>query len=202
LSNRLVGDDVEALRAKWDQRYQEPIELPEPAAVLRENLHLLPRRGRALDLACGLGASALLLARHGLHVVAWDLSPVAIDRVREAAAYLGLHVAAEIRDVCAEPPPPGGFDCILVAHFLDRALAPAIASALRPGGLLFYQTFGRDSAGQPGPSDPRFRLDTNELLRLFPDLTLRFYREEGLVGDLGQGTRGLVQLIAQRPAVA
>jgi SAM-dependent methyltransferase len=111
-----------------------------------------------------------------------------------------LRVQAEVRDVCAHPPASASFDCILVAHFLDRGLAPAIAEALRPGGLLFYQTFSRDGVGGHGPSNPAYRLGTNELLRLFPGLTLRFYREEGRVGDLTRGIRNLVQLVAQCPS--
>jgi SAM-dependent methyltransferase len=166
--------------------------------VLWESRHLLPTQGRALDLACGLGANAMLLARQGLEVVAWDLSPVAIARVRDVARAMDLPIVAEVRDVCVYPPPPRSFDCILVAHFLERALAPALAEALRPGGLLYYQTFGLDRCGDRGPSNPNYRLGTNELLHLFPGLTLRFYREEGLAGDLGKGTRGLVQFIGQR----
>jgi SAM-dependent methyltransferase len=174
--------------------------LPDPAAVLKENLHLLPVRGRALDLACGLGANAVLLARRGLEVAAWDLSPVAIARLRDLALELNLPVTAEVRDVCVEPPLPETFDCILVAHFLQRSLVPALTAALRPGGLLFYQTFVREAASEGGPSNPGYRLETNELLHLFSGLTLRFYREEGRVGDLDKGTRDLAQLVGQRPA--
>lgn len=199
MSHSAAGERVAALREKWDQRHGAAPALPEPAAVLRENLHLLPARGLALDLACGLGANAVLLAHHGLTVTAWDLSPVAIARLRGLASELALPIAAEVRDVCAEPPGPGTFDCILVAHFLERPLAPALAAALRPGGLLFYQTFAQEAVSGCGPSDPCFRLGTNELLRLFPGLTLRFYREEGRLGDLAKGTRDLVQLIGQRP---
>jgi tellurite methyltransferase len=199
LSHRSAGERVAALRDKWDRRHGSAEAMPAPAAVLRENLHLLPARGTALDLACGLGANALLLARHGLTVTAWDLSPVAIARLGSLASELALPIAAEVRDVCAEPPPACTFDCILVAHFLERPLAPALAAALRPGGLLFYQTFARDAVNGRGPSDPCFRLATNELLHLFPGLTLRFYREEGRLGDLSRGTRDLVQLIGQRP---
>jgi len=199
LSDPLDEDPVSALRRKWDQRHGAAAALPDPAAVLRENLHLLPARGAVLDLACGLGANAVLLARQGLEVTAWDLSPVAIERVKGMAAALGLPITGEVRDICAEPPRPQSFDCILVAHFLERSLLPALVAALRPGGLLFYQTFSQEAVSGCGPSDPRFRLQTNELLRLCSGLTLRFYREEGRVGDPRRGTRDLVQLIAQRP---
>lgn len=190
----------DALRAKWDARYRANARFPEPARVLCENTHLLPESGRALDLACGLGAGALTLAEHGLQVCAWDLSPVAIERLRLECKAQALCLDAEVRDVTREPPMPASFDVILVAHFLDRALVPAIAAALRPGGLLFYQTFIREAVSGLGPSNPDYRLSRNELLRLFPRLVVRVYREEGRLGDLSRGARDVAQLVAERPA--
>jgi SAM-dependent methyltransferase len=191
--------DSQSLRAKWDRRYRDSDRDPPPAAVLTENLHLLPARGRALDLASGLGAGALLLAQQGLEVVAWDLSKVAVERLRREAAARGLPIRAEVRDVCERPPEPKTFDVILVSHFLERDLAPPLTDALRPGGLLFYQTFSREAHSDSGPSNPAFRLATNELLRLFQPLVVRFYREEGRTGDQGKGTRDIAQLVAQMP---
>lgn len=190
--------DTQLLRAKWDRRYRDTNRDPPPATVLTENLHLLPPHGRALDLACGFGAAALLLAERGLEVAAWDLSPVAIERLQRDSADRGLRIVAEIRDVCREPPNPETFDVILVSHFLERGLAPALMEALRPGGLLFYQTFSREAVSDCGPSNPAFRLATNELLQLFSSLVVRFYREEGRTGDRGAGTRNIAQLVAQR----
>ena len=190
--------EPDALRDKWDARYRQGEGTPEPARILAENLHLLPAQGRALDLACGRGSNALLLGERGLEVTAWDLSPVAIERLAQAAAAGGIRVHAVVRDVLTHPPEPDSFDLILVSHFLDRGLAPAIAAALRPAGLLFYQTFTRESVSDCGPSNPAYRLDPNELLHLFPDLVVRYYREEGRVGDLRLGSRDTAQLIAQR----
>jgi SAM-dependent methyltransferase len=172
--------------------------------VLREYEHLLPppesRTGEALDLACGLGASSLWLAQRGLRVSAWDLSPVAIARLSSKADELGLPITARVRDVIAEPPPPNRFDLVLVAHFLDRGLCPAIAASLRPGGVLFYQTFSRESVTDRGPADPGYRLAPNELLGLFPGLIVRAYRDEGRLGDTARGTRDLALFVAQRVA--
>ncbi len=198
LSSADPGGDAGVLRAKWDQRYRCAEGLPEPALVLREYAHLLPGRGDALDLACGLGASALWLAKRGFRVSAWDLSPVAIRQLSAHVQERGLPVAASVRNVVAEPPPPDCFDLILVAHFLDHALCPAIAAALRPGGLLFYQTFSRESVSDCGPSNPAYRLGPNELLELFRGLTVRAYRDEGCLGDTTRGIRDLALLVAQR----
>jgi tellurite methyltransferase len=189
----------EALREKWDSRYRSADGVPEPALILREYDHLLPASGRALDLACGLGASTLWLAGRGFRVSAWDLSPVAIARLSALAQERGLSVEAAVRDVIAEPPPTGSFDLILVAHFLERGLAPAIAAALRPGGVLFYQTFSRESVSTCGPSNPAYRLAPNELLDLFPGLIVRAYRDEGRLGDTTRGIRDLALLVAQIP---
>ena len=49
-------------QARWDQRYRETSSEPQAARVLSDNLRLLPAAGTALDLACGLGGNALLLA--------------------------------------------------------------------------------------------------------------------------------------------
>ncbi len=186
-------------RAGWDQRYRDaPDALPSPAAVLRDYVHLLPSQGRALDLACGRGGNALLLARAGLAVDAWDLSAVAIGQLAAAAAREGLAVATQVRDVVAEPPPPACYDAITVGYFLDRRIAPAIVTALQPGGLLFYQTFGPERVGDRGPRNPVYRLETGELLRLFAQLRVHLYREDGVAGDPARGLRGEVQFIGAR----
>ncbi|APZ44369.1 class I SAM-dependent methyltransferase [Acidihalobacter ferrooxydans] len=183
----------------WDARYAVASPAATPAQVLREFAHLLPSGGVALDLACGLGANARLLARHGLDAVAWDRSTVAIERLRAAAAGEGLRIRAEVRDVLRAPPPANAFDVIVVSRFLARELAPALRAALRPGGLLFYQTFVRQAPDpQRGPRSEAYRLAPNELLALFSGLRLVAYREETTLGDLTQGLRDEAYAIFQR----
>ncbi|BCX82366.1 tellurite methyltransferase [Methylomarinovum caldicuralii] len=184
---------------KWDRIHAEA-EWPPPARVLRDFAHLLPARGEALEVACGLGGNALLLARHGLAVTAWDISPVAIERLRRRAVETGAAVTAEVRDVETGPWPQAAFDVIVVSRFLSRPLCPRLQAALKPGGLLYYQTFIRERADpRRGPSNPAYLLAENALLRLFPDLIVRVYREEGRCGDLRQGWRDEACLVAQKP---
>lgn len=192
--------DTDELRSKWDGRYTAATgAVAQPNEVLADYAHLLPAHGEALDLACGLGGNALYLARRGLRTWAWDLSPVAVEALTRAAT--GLPLLAEVRDVIAEPPEPGRFDVVCVGSFLDRTLCPAIAAALKPGGLLYYQTWSLDKVDNSGPGTSDFRLATNELLRLFPGLTVRLYRDEGSIGEVRQGLRNRAQLVAQQPAV-
>lgn len=171
------------------------------AEVLAQNTHLLPAKGDALDLACGRGANALHLATAGLRVSAWDLSPVAIDRVILTAERQGVEITAEVRDVVLQPPAPDSFDVILVSYFLERTLAPFLIESLRPGGLLFYQTFTREAVSDCGPRNPAYRLAENELLQLFQSLRVRCYREEGRLGDIDRDCRDIAMLVAQRISV-
>lgn len=166
--------------------------------VLEEYAHLLPDSGVALDLACGLGANALFLARRGFKTHAWDISDVAIDRLKEICQSMSLHIEMQVRDVVTEPPAKNSFEVIVVSRFLDRRLSSPIISALKPGGLLFYQTFIVDKAQGCGPDNPDYLLQQNELLQMFRPLIVRVYREEGLQGNVEKGFRNEAMLVAQK----
>jgi len=182
---------------KWDRIYREAPGGDVPAAaVLRDNRHLLPPRGTALDLACGRGGNALLLAAAGLDTHAWDLSAVAVERLSAEAGRRGLVIHAVQRDVSEAPPAPETFDVITVSRFLDRRLCRALAEALRSGGLLFYQTFTEDKDPAVGPKNPDYILQRGELLTLFAGLRPVVYREEQRIGDLEQGFRNEAMLVA------
>jgi len=188
-----------AIRTKWDRIYAGLLESePEPARVLAENAHLLPSSGHALDLACGLGGNALFLAGRGFDVAAWDISPVAIAALASRALRLELSLSAQVKDVEAEPFPIDAFDVVAVSRFLARPLARPIFDSLKPGGLLFYQTFVRDKPGPQGPSNPDYLLAENELLAMFQDMRLLVYREEGKVGDLSLDRRDEAYFVGRR----
>lgn len=183
----------------WNQRYRDnaTFDIPKPALVLSENFHLLPEQGSALDLACGRGGNALFLARQGLQVTAWDYSSVAIEQLKNLGEHQHLELQAEVRDVVDKPPSSQSFDVILVSYFLDRSIIPNLIAALKPGGLLFYQTFIQEKQNDIGPSNPDFLLQPNELLELFSSLRILVYREEGIVGNIAQGFRNEAFLVAQ-----
>jgi len=187
---------------KWNTRYRDAqVGDGRPVQVLSDYAHLLPSHGTALDLACGLGANALLLAARGLDTVAWDISPVAIDKLNAHARGHDLPLAAEVRDLTLHGLPEHHFNVIVVGRYLERRLCPAIAAALKPGGLLYYQTWTRAQVSEHGPGNPAFRLACNELLHLFAELDVIAYREEDTLGDTARGLRNEAYLVAQRPVV-
>ncbi len=184
---------------KWDLRYRHATQDVAAAEVLRAAAHLLPQSGDALDLACGLGGNALMLAQQGLQTEAWDISAVAIERLQAAASERGLsNLRARVRDVEQQPPAEDSFDVIVVSFFLDRDLCPALAKALRKNGLIFYQTFSQTRVSNNGPANTAFRLADNELLNLFAPLKVLHYRDEGRTGDIRQGFRDQAMLVAQK----
>jgi len=187
------------LQKKWDQRYRHAsLSAPNAAFVLHDNRHLLPDKGDALDLACGLGGNALLLAEAGLRTQAWDLSPVAIEALQFRAVEAQYDLQATVRNMSTSPPLPESFDVIVVSYFLDRSLVKSLCAALRPEGLLYYQTFVRDKVSQQGPNNPEYLLAENELLSLFSELCPRVYREEGQLGEVQHGLRNEALLVAQK----
>ena len=126
------------LKEKWDNIFsQADVKNISANEVLQQNAHLLPASGRVLDLACGLGGNALLLAQAGLETYAWDISAVALSRLQSAAHEADLSISTLARDVQANPPESDSFDVIVVGHFLYRPGFNALIDALRNNGLLF-----------------------------------------------------------------
>lgn len=189
----------EQARGKWNRKYREaPSGTPGACALLKEYAFLLPATGTALDLACGRGGNALFLARRGLQAQAWDISGEAIETLLREAEAEKLCLQTEVRDVQESPPEPGTFDVICVSFYLERGISSALIEALRPDGLLFYQTFLHEKVTDEGPGNPAYRLGANELLGLFAPLHVLAYQELGRVGDPGQGLRDTAWLVAQR----
>ena len=187
-------------QGKWNKRYQQATSANEPALVLRENRHLLPPHGQALDLACGLGGNALLMAQSGLTTQAWDISDVAIATLQRLALEQKLPLTPQCVDLEQQSLPTAAFDVISVSGFLDRLLCPSICTALKPDGLLFYQTHTlAKTTDASGPSSASFLLKDGELLSLFSELVPVVYREERDCGDLHKGLRNQAYLIARRP---
>ena len=155
--------------------------------------------GRALDLACGRGRNTLYLAREGFQVEAWDRTAGALEELRATAGSLGL-AALTTRPVDLEQTPEipsASFDLIAVFYYLQRDLAPTIVRALKPGGILVYETFLIDNHERFNhPRRREFCLNHNELLSLFGELRVLAYREGALDPHRGPFTAALV---AQRP---
>ncbi len=103
-------------------------------------LRQLPARCEAaLEIGCGAGAFARLLACRADHVLGLDLSPEMI-RVAQARSAGFPNITYQVADVLAWDWPIGRFDCITsiaTLHHLPLAdILPKLSAALKPGGVL------------------------------------------------------------------
>ena len=142
-----------------------------PSSWLLQNGDLL-KGERALDVACGRGQHALLLASAGWQVRGVDRDVEAIERLRGTAERLGFDMALEVVDLEQGEPDLGDavYDLIVVTRYLHRPLFPALRRALAPGGILLYETFTIAQAERGHPKNPRFLLEADELPALVAPL--------------------------------
>jgi SAM-dependent methyltransferase len=157
-----------------------------PSSWLVQHAGLLPREGRALDVACGRGRHALWLAERGLTTLAVDRDSDAIRELNEAARERRLPLRADVRDLEGGDNSFHGstFDVIVVVHYLHRPLFPALIEALGSGGLLVYETFTRAQAARGKPTNPDFLLKPGELLELVAPLEVLASREGDFDGRM------------------
>jgi rhodanese-related sulfurtransferase len=151
-----------------------------PSPWLVANADLLPRGGTVLDVACGRGRHALLLASAGFEVRAVDRDPAALAFLRATAERLGLTLMADQVDLESDPPPDlprSAYDLIVVFNYLHRPLMPALRAALKAGGRLVYETFTVQQAERGRPTNPAYLLQPGELMRLAAPLAVLRSRE-------------------------
>jgi tellurite methyltransferase len=195
-------------RSRWDERYLEGdwVDVEEPATLLRESLPLLSEaeamarargsRPLALDVACGAGRNTLFLARRGWRVMGVDLSVEGLRLLERRARSEGLPVLPVLADAGAFQVRPRSFDLVVNTFFLLREAFPLLRQALRPGGLLLFETFSVLELDELGGDIRReFALEQGELLRAFPDLQVLLH-EEGIF-ERDEGERGLARLVAR-----
>ena len=154
---------------RWDEKYRARGARPRAhAAFLEASAELLPRAGRALDVAGGDGRNALWLAARGLRVTLADVSPVGLSHARELARQRDLELETLALDLSSDPLPPGPFELVFCFHYLQRDLFPAFVEALAPGGLLLFSQPTQLNLQRHSKPSGRFLLEPGELPSLIP----------------------------------
>ena len=143
-----------------------------------------------------MGASSLFLAEKGLHVIALDISLVALRLAKQRAGARSLPLEAVVYNLSNPWLPLNYFDVILNFHFLARAALPIYRQALKPGGLLFFETF------QKAEQDllvPDYYLEPGELLATFQDYEILYWEENILPATDTHPRRAMAQLVVRKP---
>jgi dihydroneopterin aldolase len=199
-----VGIKLDRSRASHHAEAADPI----PSRFVTGQLHRLPK-GRALDVACGSGRHALYLAVNGFEVDAIDRDHESLTRLSAAAGHRHL-TRLTVKEVDLERVtdgrpefPSNTYDVILVSFYLHRPLFPWLVEALKPQGVLLYETFTIENyLRHRHPRRWEFCLAQNELLRLTSALRVLSYDEGEHEGGHGAGSVFTAQLVAQKPSDA
>jgi SAM-dependent methyltransferase len=100
------------------------------------------RGKRALDYGCGHGMAAVVMARAGAEVSAFDLSPGYVTEARERAVANQVQVACTVADAEALPYPDESFDVVwgnAILHHLDLERAGReLFRVMRPGAVAVF----------------------------------------------------------------
>jgi tellurite methyltransferase len=186
-------------RKRWDQRFKgEEFAFGKKAnPFLRRHIALLPK-GKALDLATGEGRNAVFLAQHGFDVDAVDISEIGLRKAQKLAREMRVKIHTFLADLDTYQIEREQYDLITNFYFLDRSLVQKMKRSLKKDGMVVFETYTLEHRrlGTGGPKDPRYFLTPNELLNLFKEFRILFYRE-GIFKEGGK-RKAIASLIAQK----
>ena len=149
-----------AERDKWDARYRDGAyeDRTHPTALLAEWLPRMPARPRARRRVRRRTQRAVSRGAR-LRVTALDISAVALERGRRAAAERGLDVewlCADLDEDVEHALPAGGFDLIVWVRYVHPQLMPHLVARLDVGGTLLCEQHLATTAQVAGPTSAAF----------------------------------------------
>lgn len=172
----------------------------------------LDSKAQVLDLACGGGRNGLHLVENDINVVFADINGESLKQVEQAVNRLQLNKQklAQYWQVDFEqdhfdqgndkPLKAETFAAIMVFRYLHRPLMTQIKAAVKPGGMIIYETFTKQQAKLGRPKNPNFLLKPNELLEIFADWQiLHSFEGEVLVSQQSDVKQAIAQIVAIKP---
>jgi SAM-dependent methyltransferase len=185
---------------RWDKRFRgkEFALGKKPNPFLKKHIALLSK-GRALDIASGEGRNAVFLAQHGFDVDSVDISEKGLRKAQELARQMGVEIRTLVSDLDTYQIEKGRYDLISNFYFLNRKLIPRMKRGLKKGGIVIFETYILEHRNlrTGGPKNLRYFLKPNELLKLFREFRILFYRE-GIFRENGK-RKAIASLIAKKP---
>jgi SAM-dependent methyltransferase len=190
---------MKADQKRWNDRFgrKEFAFGKEPNPFLKTHVRLLPK-GKALDIASGEGRNAVFLAQNGFEVDALDISDRGLKKAQRLAREKRVKINTFLVDLDQHPIGKERYDLIANFYFLRRRLIPRIKKGLKKGGKVIFETYLLEhrKLGTGGPKQAKYFLKPNELLGLFKDFRILFYRE-GIFREGGR-KKAVASLIAEK----
>ena len=196
----------------WDARFSadDYIFGTEPNVWLAQHQALLAPGSQVLAVADGEGRNSVWLAQQGMHVDAFDISPVGVAKARKLADSAGVAVNFTICDCNDWDWQANRYDAV-VAIFIQFAdpdtrkrLFAHIVDSLKPGGLLLLQGYTpRQLEYKTGGPPLLDHLYTEDLLREeFPSLDileLSSYESVLREGTQHSGQSAVIGFVGKKP---
>ena len=178
------------------------------SSFLAENFALfdkLETKNGVLDLACGKGRNGLFLHSHNVPVIFADNNEAHLQSIssrlsqptasaKQSECWL-IDLEAQVSEG-RNPLASKFFDAVIVFNYLHRPLFPFIREAIRPGGLIVYETFTVEQKRFGRPSNPDYLLHKEELLQFFAGWDVI----ESFEGEVSNPDRAIARLIARKQA--
>ena len=145
------------------------LKITEPSPWLIRFAPLIKPGGDVLDLACGGGRHGRYLLQRGCNVTLLDRNTDAVGDLQDNPNACIIEADMEQGEpVFSGPGPLAGkvFDGIVVVNYLYRPLLDDILAAIKPGGVLIYETFARGNERFTRPRNPDHLLMSGELPRM------------------------------------
>ncbi len=162
---------MDADRKRWNKKFAEGIYITKPSGSVIE-FSTLAKGKKALDIAAGMGRNSEYLVSQGFDVDALELSDVAVKKLKSIKGVKVFQV-----DLDEYTLPQNKYDLIICINYLSRKLFPQIINALKPGGVLIYETLMHGKETEKLKRNPDFLVKEGELLQAFNDLELIEYKE-------------------------
>lgn len=128
------------------------------ATLLQLQKHPIPPSSHVLEVGCGTGRTACLLASLGLHVTAVDNHPRMVHKAQRRIQEAGLPVTIMQADACALPFANHAFDVVFVESVTNftpsHEAISEYARVLRPHGVLYDREFAIDQPLSPTQTNP------------------------------------------------
>lgn len=182
------------------------------SSLIQEHLKTLQslaedKQAPILDLACGGGRNGLYLIENNIPVTFADVNGVALEQIQASLSTLNnesqklvQYWQVDFEQADSRPLSGHSFAGVMVFRYLHRPLFEQIKAAIKPGGIIIYETFTEQQAQFGRPKNPDFLLKPAELLELFLGWEI-LHSFEGVVDTVANdGTKqALAQIVAIKP---
>ncbi len=160
-----------------------------------------------LDLACGKGRNGLYLVENDINVSFADVNGESLEQIKQSLN--DLNVDNQKLAQCWQADFEQGnntslegkkFSAIMVFRYLHRPLFEQIKAAIKPGGMVVYETFTEQQAQFGRPKNPDFLLKPAELVEWFSDWQI-LHSFEGIVNvsKNSNAKQAIAQIVAVKP---